>query len=72
MHILITGAASGIGKELILCFAREKEAILSLVDVNEQGLKDIVTQSQATAYAYTLDLARHPDFEREFIAALNF
>jgi dehydrogenase/reductase SDR family member 7B len=57
VHILITGAASGIGKELINCFAREKEAILSLVDINEQGLKDIASRSQVPAYAYTLDLA---------------
>lgn len=57
MHILITGAASGIGKELMLCFARENEAVLSLVDVNEQGLKDIITQSKVKASAYTLDLA---------------
>ena len=57
MHILITGAASGIGKELILCFAREKDAILSLVDINERGLNDVVTRSQVNAKAYTLDLA---------------
>jgi short-subunit dehydrogenase len=57
VHILITGAASGIGKELIHCFAREKEAILSLVDINERGLKDIASRSQVPAYAYTLDLA---------------
>jgi short-subunit dehydrogenase len=57
VHILITGAASGIGKELIHCFAREKDAILSLVDINERGLNDVVTQSQATVDAYTLDLA---------------
>jgi short-subunit dehydrogenase len=57
VHILITGAASGIGKELIHCFAREKEAILSLVDINEQGLKNIVTRLEVPAYAYTLDLA---------------
>lgn len=63
MHILITGAASGIGKELILCFVREKEAILSLVDINEQGLKDVINRSQVKANAYTLDLANVDDVE---------
>ena len=57
MHILITGAASGIGKELTFCFAHEKEAILSLVDINERGLNDVVTRAQVNTNAYTLDLA---------------
>lgn len=57
MHILITGAASGIGKELCLCFAREEAAILTMVDINEEGLKDMIPRLQVPAYAYTLDLA---------------
>jgi NAD(P)-dependent dehydrogenase (short-subunit alcohol dehydrogenase family) len=57
VHILITGAASGIGRELTFCFAHEKEAILSLVDINERGLNDVVTRVQVNANAYTLDLA---------------
>jgi short-subunit dehydrogenase len=57
MHILITGAASGIGKELTLRFAREKDTLISLVDVDEQGLKNVVTRLQITANTYTLDLA---------------
>lgn len=57
MHILITGAASGIGKELMLCFAREKNAVLSLVDVNEQELKNVINGSRGKATAYKLDLA---------------
>ena len=57
MHVLITGAASGIGKELMLCFARDKEAALSLVDINEQGLNDTIDESKVNANAYRLDLA---------------
>lgn len=57
MHVLITGAASGIGKELAFCYAKEKDAILSLVDINEQGLRDIINGMQVPAQIYKFDLA---------------
>jgi len=57
VHVLITGAASGIGKELTFCFAKEKDAVLSLVDINEQGLRDIINGMKVTAKTYKLDLA---------------
>jgi 3-hydroxybutyrate dehydrogenase len=41
----------------MLRFAREKDALLSLVDIDEQGLKNILRQSQVTANTYTLDLS---------------
>ena len=58
MHVLITGAASGIGRELCFRMAREKKARLSLVDINGQGLAE--TNGRLSALpcrAYTADLS---------------
>lgn len=38
--VVITGAASGIGRALAVLFAQEKIAGISISDVNEQGLKE--------------------------------
>jgi NAD(P)-dependent dehydrogenase (short-subunit alcohol dehydrogenase family) len=57
VHILITGAASGIGKELSLCFAHEEKAVLSLVDIDENGLTEMIKSLKVPTYIYRLDLS---------------
>lgn len=57
MHILITGAASGIGRELCFRLAREKEARLSMMDINGQGLEEMAGRLIVPTHAYTADLS---------------
>ena len=54
-HILITGAASGIGKATAELFAQHG-ARLALVDFNEDGVKQVAADLGAVAVPY--DLAR--------------
>lgn len=57
MHVLITGAASGMGRELSLCFARDKNTVLSLVDIDEHGLNRLIGDISVKTGAYALDLS---------------
>ncbi len=57
MHILITGAASGIGKELCYRYAREEKAFITMVDIDEKGLDELKGLLRVPAAAYSLDLS---------------
>ena len=58
-HVVITGAARGIGFEIATQFAREG-AVLSLLDFNEENLRKataILRENGATVYAYSTDVS---------------
>jgi 3-oxoacyl-[acyl-carrier protein] reductase len=58
-HVLITGAARGIGLEIARHFAREG-AVLSLLDNNEHNLEKAVKELEGMAtatYSYTVDVS---------------
>ena len=57
MHVMITGAASGIGKELCFCYAKDKGTQLSLVDIDRNGALKVMDQLGVPARVYKLDLA---------------
>ncbi|NLA12436.1 MAG: SDR family NAD(P)-dependent oxidoreductase [Firmicutes bacterium] len=57
VHIMITGAASGIGKELCHRFARDENAFITMVDINKKGLDKMAALLQVPSSAYLLDLS---------------
>ena len=64
--IVVTGAASGIGRELARVAAREG-SVLVLLDQTQQALEDIVAElcrSGAQAHAFSFDLARRDAGQR--------
>ena len=74
--VLVTGAASGIGKETALAFAR-RGAALVICDMNEAGLGETATQIRALGreggrdvIAQRVDVADR-DAMREFAAAVH-
>ena len=70
--VLVTGAASGIGKETALAFAR-RGAALVICDMNETGLAETAAQIRALGrdvFAQRVDVAS-PDAMREFAAAVH-
>ena len=54
--VLVTGAASGIGRATALAFAREG-AELRLVDMDEAGLRETASQARATGVAVATGIA---------------
>lgn len=62
-HVLITGAARGIGWEIAQHFAREG-AILSLIDYHAGNLEQAVKELKAggaTVYGYSIDISHRKD-----------
>ncbi|MCS4434982.1 SDR family NAD(P)-dependent oxidoreductase [Aquiflexum gelatinilyticum] len=55
-HIVITGAASGIGKELVLELAGSGNKILA-IDINQEGL-EILSNKSSQIHTLTLDLTK--------------
>ena len=58
-HVVITGAARGIGFEIATQFAREG-AVLSLLDFNEENLQKAATvlrENGAKVFAYNIDVS---------------
>lgn len=55
-HIVITGAASGIGRALTLAL-NAQGARLSLCDANEQGLKEVAVALKSPVHVETFDIS---------------
>ncbi len=65
--ILVTGAASGIGKGMVCEFAKEG-AKLILWDIDEKGLEslsDELKQRNTEVYTYTVDLSQKEQIEKQ-------
>jgi len=65
-NVLITGAAAGIGKEMALCFAREK-ANLAIIDIDGGKLDDTAAELSAfdiTVHSYTCDISDRKQIEK--------
>jgi len=55
-NIIITGAASGIGKALAECFAAEGAKAIALADMDFAGAEQVATTIGSKAKAYKLDV----------------
>lgn len=55
-NILITGAASGIGRLMALELAQYRPSSLILVDVNKDSLSELTQSLEVKVYTYTFDL----------------
>ena len=56
-NIIITGAASGIGRALAVTFAAEGAAQLWLADMNDEGTESVAAEIGGTATAVHLDVS---------------
>src|SRR5262245_12335432 len=65
---LITGAASGIGRESALLFAREGAAVVA-VDVNLEACQKVVAEIGGRAIAVRADVSKAADCEAMVAAA---
>src|SRR5262245_42278111 len=65
--VVITGAASGIGRALALAFAADGARVIG-ADVNEAGLKEIAARGVTTV---TTDVTRDQDVRRLISAAID-
>jgi NAD(P)-dependent dehydrogenase (short-subunit alcohol dehydrogenase family) len=71
--ILVTGAASGIGRETAIAFA-EKKAIVCISDVDQEGLMDTEEQIQkkgADVLAIRADISDENDVRKQIEAAVK-
>lgn len=63
--VIITGAASGIGKELATLL-NEQKAKLYLLDLNEEGLQELskkLRQFNPNVFTFSLDVSDHKSYE---------
>lgn len=65
--VLITGAASGVGKEDALLLAREG-ARLVLTDVNEEGVRALAAEIGETAIGMRMDISSEDDWKKAMAA----
>lgn len=68
--VIITGAAAGIGAATARLFAREG-ADLTLIDIDEEGLKKVEAECQADVLALKCDASLLPEIERAITETLN-
>ncbi len=64
-NIVITGGASGIGKEMVILFAKEK-ANLAVIDINKQNLEDTrkeLEQLNVNVNTYICDVSSREQIE---------
>jgi len=65
-EVLITGAASGLGRGLSICLAQEGHSIVA-ADIKLEGAQETASQIKASggeAEAYTLDVTSEQDIQR--------
>jgi 3-hydroxybutyrate dehydrogenase len=65
-EVLITGAASGLGRGLSICLAQEGHSIMA-ADIKLEGAQETASQIKASggeAEAYTLDVTSEQDIQR--------
>lgn len=68
--VLITGAASGVGKENALLLAREGARVV-LTDVNIEGVQAVAAEIGNTALALRHDIASEDDWKKTLSATLE-
>jgi 3(or 17)beta-hydroxysteroid dehydrogenase len=66
--VLVTGAASGVGKENALLLAREGARVV-LTDVNEEGVNAVAAEIGAAAIALRHDISSESDWTRVIATA---
>ena len=62
--VVITGAGSGIGRELALRAHREGATHVAVADLNEVAASETAAAIGATARAYRCDVSREADIQR--------
>lgn len=60
---IITGAASGMGKETAILFAKEGAKIV-IGDINEEGVKKVAEEIGENAVAFKFDVSNKQDWEK--------
>ncbi len=68
--VLITGAASGVGKENALLLAREGARVV-LTDVNVEGVQAVAEEIGASALALRHDISNEDDWKKVLSATLE-
>ncbi len=72
-NVVITGAASGIGKTLAYAFAKER-ANLALIDIDRKKLEDVerdLDQRRVKVYGYRCDISNPNDMVKTYKMILN-
>lgn len=65
--VLVTGAASGVGKEDALLLAREGARVV-LTDVNEEGVRAVAAEIGAAALGLRQDISSEDDWKKTIAA----
>ncbi len=68
--VLVTGAASGVGKENALLLAREGARVV-LTDVNVEGVQAVAREVGSAALALRHDIASDDDWDSVMVATLK-
>lgn len=68
--VLVTGAASGVGRENALLLAAEGAKVV-LTDVNEEGVQALAQEIGDNAYALAHNIASEGDWQRVVVATLE-
>ncbi|MCM3004148.1 SDR family NAD(P)-dependent oxidoreductase [Priestia koreensis] len=63
--IIITGAASGIGREIVMQCLQEGASVIAC-DIDEVLLKELRNSTTQELYTYVVDVSQHDEVERFF------
>jgi Short-chain dehydrogenases of various substrate specificities len=68
MNIVINGGTSGIGKEVALCLARQKENHLLVTGRNKDALEELTAGADSrNILTHQIDLEKFENYERSFL-----